>query len=167
MGCDIHAFIDYNKPGEDYVHPLSEELYLDRDYAVFSKLANVRNYDEDIEPISEPRGLPEKVSYIVSDENSLYISEIETNSDYCTKEDAENWVKCGASKYTDDHKSSVTNPDYHSHPWLSVEEYEQAIKELQTVIKYKLNVNYFAVLAAMKFLQDNGYEVRLVFWFDN
>lgn len=41
-------------------------FYCDRNYTLFSLLANVRNYDGEIEPISEPRGIPEDVSDFVN-----------------------------------------------------------------------------------------------------
>ena len=60
MGCNIHGYVEV-KQGDRW-HPWLTEPYLDRDYHVFAKLANVTNYGE-IEPISEPRGFPEDISY--------------------------------------------------------------------------------------------------------
>lgn len=60
MGCNIHGFVEVFTSGS--WQPCLTEPYLDRDYRVFSKLANVRNYHE-IEPIAEPRGFPENISY--------------------------------------------------------------------------------------------------------
>ena len=166
MGCDIHAFIDFNKPGEDWCQCFSDELSLDRDYAVFAKLAGVRNHGDEIVPISEPRGLPQNVSWTVSGEDNLFVVEKDENeSGTCTKEQADGWVARGISKYKDE--KHISNPDHHSHSWVSLQEYEKALSELSGIIKYKLAVEYFAVLSAMKTIAENGYEVRLVFWFDN
>ena len=166
MGCDIHAFVDFNKPGEDLCQCLSEELNFDRDYAVFAKLAGVRNYGEEITPISEPRGLPAHVSWSVSSSDNLYVVEKDTNdSGTCTREQAERWVASGISKWV--REGVVSNPDHHSYSWISLSEFERAISELSSIIKYKLSVEYLAVLSAMKTIAEQGYEVRLVFWFDN
>jgi hypothetical protein len=166
MGCDIHAFVDFNKPGADFCQSLSEELNLDRDYAMFAKLANVRNHGEDIVPISEPRGLPSRVSHTVSSADNLYIVEKDSNeSGTCTQEQAARWIASGSSKLV--REKVVTNPDHHSYSWVSLSEFERAISELTSIIKYKLSVEYYAVLSAMKIIAEQGYEVRLVFWFDN
>jgi len=60
MGCNIHGYVEVNRNGRRW-EPWLIEPYLDRDYRVFAKLANVRNYGE-IEPIAEPRGFPENIS---------------------------------------------------------------------------------------------------------
>lgn len=61
MGCDIHAMIERkeNKDFHWWVNCGNPEI--DRDYTIFSILANVRNYDE-IPFISEPRGKPQECS---------------------------------------------------------------------------------------------------------
>lgn len=65
MGCDIHIFQEA-KINDKWV--LLNELHWEnsrRNYAVFAKMANVRNHwDEEqrIEPISLPRGIPEDAS---------------------------------------------------------------------------------------------------------
>ena len=67
MGCDIHAHSELKINGK--WHHLSE-MRIDRCYDLFSKMADVRNYDG-IEPISKPRGLPDDCSELtkfISDE---------------------------------------------------------------------------------------------------
>jgi hypothetical protein len=59
MGCDIHGFIDYNLPGDEYVSSLLI-VDLGRNYDVFSMLANVRGFYRDS---SAPKGLPKLISY--------------------------------------------------------------------------------------------------------
>ena len=56
MGCDIHGVLQGRIEGGTWRSIL--EIEDTRNYAVFSALAGVRNY-ENIEPIAEPRGLPE------------------------------------------------------------------------------------------------------------
>ena len=64
MGCDIHLFVEVKTEN-------GWELYsspnIQRNYSLFAKLANVRNYGN-IVPISEPKGLPEDVSFLVRKE---------------------------------------------------------------------------------------------------
>lgn len=59
MGCDIHMHIEVQIAGK-WEHFSAPDIR--RHYALFGKLAGVRN--QDIKPISEPRGLPEKPSAI-------------------------------------------------------------------------------------------------------
>lgn len=49
------------KEDDDYWTNYS--FYRDRNYDLFAKLADVRNYGSDITPLSEPRGVPEDASY--------------------------------------------------------------------------------------------------------
>jgi len=80
MGCDIHTYVeikrnvnniekwttaDYYKKNRYYTDYPEEEkqyevvhIYDDRNYGLFSILADVRNYSDN-EPISQPKGLPE------------------------------------------------------------------------------------------------------------
>lgn len=59
MACDIHLHIELkiNDEWEHYAHP-----DITRWYELFGKMAGVR--DESIEPISEPKGLPDNLSVI-------------------------------------------------------------------------------------------------------
>ncbi|NOY60290.1 MAG: hypothetical protein GXO75_15375 [Calditrichaeota bacterium] len=61
MRCDIHAFFEIKLNGKWHTY---SQPRLERNYQLFAKMANVRN-DYDIEPISEPRGLPEDISEVV------------------------------------------------------------------------------------------------------
>lgn len=57
MGCDIHAMIE-KKTRYGYINCGDPEI--DRNYELFSVLANVRNYDS-VPFISDPRGIPNDV----------------------------------------------------------------------------------------------------------
>jgi len=60
MGCDIHAHIEIKVTDEwHYYAPVD----LWRDYAVFTKMAGVRDSGLSIEPISLPKGLPINISF--------------------------------------------------------------------------------------------------------
>lgn len=60
MGCDIHAFTEIKIAGTWHTYTGVE---MDRNYDLFAKMADVRNYDG-ITPISKPRGLPEDVAAV-------------------------------------------------------------------------------------------------------
>lgn len=65
MGCDIHMCIEVRPYSDGKWRPalMMEATWSRRNYALFSWLANVRNYSEPaIRPIAEPRGLPDDVS---------------------------------------------------------------------------------------------------------
>lgn len=59
MGCDIHLHIEIKLNGkwEHWGAP-----HLQRNYPLFAKMAGVRNYDDEIEPIAKPKGLPEDLT---------------------------------------------------------------------------------------------------------
>lgn len=58
----------------------------------------------------------------------------------------------------------VTCPDWHSHSWLTTEEFGRAIR---AVAKPSQAQQYYALLAAMRQLEVGGNEARVVFWFDS
>lgn len=71
MGCDIHFFTEVKINGN---WKFAGKLEIKRDYSLFTKLADVRNHDnEDIVPISYPRNIPndadELTKLILSDED--------------------------------------------------------------------------------------------------
>lgn len=60
MGCDIHAHVEVKVGGAWHHYTV---LSIKRNYQLFAKMAGVRNYDE-VEPITEPRGLPPDLSVL-------------------------------------------------------------------------------------------------------
>lgn len=103
MGCDIHMFVEMKskKLGKWllYSHP-----EVGRDYDLFAKMANVRNRG-DIEPLSDPKGLPkdasESVQVIYEHEkpdahSESYLSLLEINqleTWYKSRSDVFDWYK--------------------------------------------------------------------------
>jgi len=59
MGCDIHAFLEMKVDGKWLQYA---PIDMQRNYALFSKMAGVRGH---VEPIDTPRGLPKNVSEVV------------------------------------------------------------------------------------------------------
>lgn len=161
MGCDIHLFIEYKTPNYDSWMGFGEQFRLDRDYSMFCRMAGVRQYGDEIKPITEPRGIPTDLGWKANDENRLFIVDRdEAGESEATRDQAERWVKSGCSKM--DGENYVTHPDWHSHSWLTSDEYETCVNTFSDI-----SVEYKAVLAALRCFEAAGHQTRVVFWFDN
>lgn len=120
--------------GEKYITSVSR-FSLSRNYTIFALMAGVRAY-EGSTVLFGPRGLPEKVGWEADYDNTLYVVEGETNEEYCvSRERAERWVASGSSQWTTADKRWVTQPDWHSHSWLTLEEFEQ-VRDAYESIEY-------------------------------
>lgn len=62
MGCDIHAYVEII---EDKITICECEYFLNRNYGMFGYLAGVRSLDD---PVVEPRGLPDNLSWYLASE---------------------------------------------------------------------------------------------------
>jgi hypothetical protein len=167
MGCDIHLYIEYkNKESENW-RDFGGRINPGRHYGFFAKLCGVRNYWEDeIIPISAPKGMPVDSAYESRSDNQIYVVEsTDHDSESCSRETADRWVECGLSKYTDERRNFVTNPDWHSHSWANADELESVIKD-ETLQSFD-GPEYVAVLGALRSFEWQGYDARIVFWFDN
>ena len=162
MGCDIHAYIDYDSPkNEDKIDLVNYfgEVNIFRHYALFSLMAGVRGPAT----LFQAKGLPDRLSWTTRDKAAIYLCEKEDNSvGFCfTRETAER-IK---ARYTDESETRVWNPDFHSHSWLSTDEVFKLIDEYK-----KIGGECFALNAAahaMDCLEDLKCLPRLIFWFDN
>lgn len=164
MGCDIHAFIEIKE--RDVWESVSEP-YFSRNYGMFGLMAGVRG--DSI--LFKPRGLPKDCGWNVNFQNNLFITTNTTDEHCTTKEMAEQWVACGTSKWADEEHKTVTHPDWHSHSWLTIEEFSKCIThhaKLARANGYEGTAPYYKIaLGTMRAAKKLGYEVRLVFWFDN
>jgi hypothetical protein len=207
MGCDIHLYIEYKSKKPQYDgrestwHSFGKSINPGRNYAMFGLMANVRNCYSDgkLPVLVEPRGMPEDAGYTATDDNRIYISETKSE-DYVSMETAKRWVNSGSSKFINDNDGNptwVTQPDWHSHSWLTTSEFESVLNkylELETGW-HKVRVDehnkmvereniqpdswayappsindepeYQVVLASLKRFEELGYDARVVFWFDN
>jgi len=207
MGCDIHLYIEYKSKKTEfdgYVpkwHSFGKSINPGRNYAMFGLMANIRNCYSDgkLPVLVEPRGMPDDAAYSTEDDNRIYISETKSE-DYVSMETAKRWVESGSSKFInnkDGNPTWVTQPDWHSHSWLTTSEFESVLNkylELETgwhkvrVEEHnkwlqKENIQpdswayappsindepeYQVVLASLKRFEELGYDARVVFWFDN
>lgn len=171
MGCDIHCYVEFRQKKEvhdDWSKKWSSfggRINPGRHYELFSRLSGVRGGCEN--PIANP-GLPEDASWAAQYDNQMYIDYNEDAagrgvSSYVTPENAERWVSGHMSRYIKDHEGKnafVTNPDWHSHGWVTPEQLSKALRGMPTP-------EWKAILAAMKSLEKSSQEVRMVFWYDN
>jgi len=175
MGADVHMYVEYNsKERLPHANPVLNSwrgfggrINPGRDYWMFALLADVRGSGA----LIEPRGLPENLGWQSQSDNRLYISD--TNGDdegNCTLAQAQSYALHGSTIINDNEGKPtwVTHPDWHSHSWLTVDEFQQVLEAYERKTKHKAGLEYRALLAAMRAIEDEGKnDVRLVFWFDN
>lgn len=175
MGCDIHLYIEYRKkpapntipePGRRW-NSLGGRINPGRNYALFAALAGVRGDGP------EPKGYPEDAGFWADEDATVFISDTPSEN-YVTPATAERWVKEWGCKYRNGRDGApkwVTCPDWHSHSWATIAELEAAVEIGETrdaaLGERWREVEYRAVLAAMRSLAADGNEVRAVYWFDN
>lgn len=177
MGCDIHAYVETttsNTGEKGYWTNFGSKFHLDRNYGMFGFLAGVRTDDK---PIVSPRGLPENLAFRTDDDAFFRISdEYADQPGYCSFAEAQRYETYGSRIHLYDGKPwKIDNPDWHTHSWLTPEEFDRVIAAYEA--KYvtgehatenrRWSAEYHALSAAMKSLQTFGLKVRLVFWFDN
>jgi hypothetical protein len=167
MGCDIHVMLEHRKHGTERWDALSYyAINPGRDYEKFSRLAGVRGgmMGEYI----EPRGLPSDPSWQTGNEYWLFISEEPGNGEHYVKpDDANRWVAQGCSVFKNDEEGKpvwVSDPDQHSHTWLTLAEWKKAIGKPE---QQGWDMDWHALTAAADYYGENDHDVRFVFWFDN
>ncbi|WP_300573452.1 hypothetical protein [Phenylobacterium sp.] len=160
MGCDIHMYAEYTgDPAAGHWAGFGGRINPGRDYDLFGKLAGVRT-DGQMFPV---RGKPDHLGIYASSDDSLYITN-EPGDGNATRELAEDWVARGISRWTDEREVFVTNPDNHTHSWVTPAELRQA---LEAPARWDHPTAYWALLAALEELERRGKTARVVFWFDN
>jgi hypothetical protein len=170
MGCDIHLSVEYRRKTKKHDHDSYWNSFggiaqnYGRNYNLFSKMnREVRNPDG-VQGFEE-RGLPSDIDHFVKSKNECYVMDCETDAeDCCSRSDAERWVKNGSSKWVNDEKTWVTQPDWHSHSWLTFEEFKECVFE---TCDFGWGIRWHSIVSAMETMESNGFETRVVFWFDN
>lgn len=195
MGCDIHMYVEYAYKKKIPLDGETDKFELEkvwwrgfggrlnpgRDYLMFSLLSDgVRgSYDESL----PPKGLPPKdeLSYESSADAFLYISDEKDSSkignNECTLESAIRWTQGGYRQIYNDRNGNprwVDHPDWHSHSWVTAEEYAQVLENYKKLSERfndglggNYNLGYDIILSMMRTIESRGAEPRLVFWFDN
>ncbi len=139
-------YIQYkNKKYDESWNNFGGRINPGRNYDMFGILASgVRT---DWNKSFNPRGLPNKISLTIEEDlhNPIY----NDKHNICNRDD-------------------VINPDSHSHNYLSVDEYNQALKWYREQTKSKPPLEYKVLLKLMRELENKKQnEVMIVFWFDN
>ncbi len=181
MGCDIHVYLEYKNKDDDRKTPwwqsFGGHINPGRDYDLFGNLAGIRGGDA----LIEPRGLPDHLAWHSNRDAHFIIDDGAVGVEgYCTRQDAESWSKYGSKILERNGITYVTNPDWHSHSWLTCDEFQAAMDATDQVtynvcdsvglsdsVNHECDPEYHALMAAARTLESRGKEVRLVFWFDN
>jgi hypothetical protein len=192
MGCDIHMYLEYtdketlekskegkkNGNGElikPYWRDFGGRINPGRNYWMFGFLS--KGVRSDFSNGIPAKGLPpfDELAYQSRNDSTCYITENPgDNGDSVTLETALKWAEGGYRKIINNRDGKPTwveHPDWHSHTWLTTEEYKSAINKYKKYCKKDGEVDnpieYMALLSAMKTFDKNGYVSRLVIWFDN
>jgi len=171
MGCDIHMYVEYKRRAQRHVDV--EECWDShggrinpgRHYPLFAELAGVRMGERDTG--ATPRGLPDDLGFYSRGDSKLFIvgdSDGDPVEGAVFKSTAARWVAEGSSEYIDE-GSSVTHPDWHSHSWCTAQELEDAIKRADG--EWGVDPGYTALADTLRSFERQGYDARVVFWFDN
>jgi hypothetical protein len=160
MGCDIHGIIEQRKPGGQWEVCPAQIEYFSRDYNVFAHLGGVRT-GGDVKPVAASRGLPSDACHDTHMKNCVYVSESVTNG-CVSKSRAEDWISKGSSKWYRE-GVFVTNPDWHSHSWCTLNELWRSLNR----IGWNVFNDYKHLSGIMGLSEKLGHECRFVFWFDN
>lgn len=188
MGCDIHCYIEYQFPSdvaERYWRDFGGEFSPGRNYEVFGRLAGVRGNGNAV----APRGVPDDIGHRARRDYWRPINHgpaEKCRSDQIQAEHAAQHVESGQSTYKgevtpllfvvirpdeleekilmnaehDGKPAYVSEPSAHTPSWLTADEFCVAIGDAD-------DIEYHAMLAAMRTLETSGAKVRVVFWFDN
>lgn len=143
MGCDIHAHTEIKIKGE--WHHLSE-LQISRDYDLFTRMANVRRYSDEIAAISEPRGLPEDLAFLTK-----FIRE-----DYGIDGHSDSWLSAAevaelGQWMGDEHKKRLPGEYWYC----------------EKVLGYIFGNGWESFTKYREELPAGVEDARMVFWFDN
>ena len=173
MGCDIHAYVDFDESfnasdGSPWVSCYATDIQLGRNYNLFTMMASVRDDHGWAGSKRKPRGLPMKYSFKVDHANTLYIGRRESGERTVSRRRAASWVKAGYSEYTayrdqDGRPRWVTDPDWHSHSWLTAKE----LRSIQAEFVEHFGKPYEPLEPLIAMMDCFGDRARLVFWFDN
>jgi hypothetical protein len=168
MGCDTHMYIEYKSKDSYYWKSFGKRINPGRNYAMFGILAEVRSTQIFSFP---PKGLPDgELGYESGNDNQIYISKDGEGEHETTLETATRWVKDGSSEFINGHEGKplwVTNPDWHSHSWLTLAQYQSALAFYNKNYPGQTEPEYEAIRASLEVFDNLGYDTRLVFWFDN
>lgn len=208
MGCDIHTYIevqrtvsnelawqcadrfelnkyfdpkdDSDKWGQEYnVDP----VYSDRNYTLFSALAGVRYYGNEVALLSEPRGMPDDCNQVIKDHNERWDADGHSHS-YCTLQELydyqdENSKVTYKGLISPEQAKDLDENGTHPRSWCQGTSDQSYIKREWTVEEDVLKFFVEAIEKRARkdhwiFWKDDerverekAEKTRVVFWFDN
>lgn len=154
MGCDIHSHAERKNVRGEWEKIDGLEPFDMRNYSVFAFLAGVRNYSA-IEPIAQPRGVPEDASQKVAEDYKDWDSDAHSASWLSVKEleDFDYGTPC------EDRRATRQIAPHGFYGAFTVDPGEG----VQTTVREFLGEGFFEELRQ---LTESGAE-RIIFWFDN
>lgn len=200
MGCDIHTYVEIKKnvnneekwvsadyykknPYYDGVDNYEKQfnivhIFSNRDYGLFSILADVRNYGDN-SPICDPKGLPDDCCNEIKEEYEYWLGDGHSYSYFTLKElkDYANTHKTikRSGMISESAANDLDNNDIKPECWCQMtnqtgwvhREWEDEFTGLDIIIK-KLTERLLDVLYISETRVDEfADKIRLVFWFDN
>lgn len=169
MGTDIRTFIEYRLSPDD-IWLTHSEVFLERDYRLFSAIAGVRGAEDDI-TLFEPRGFPADASafaqlayyvHIMPDEEFVHNG----LSKFVRASDVASIIECGGH-YRPRSQDIISHPDARRASWLNVSEIHEALRAAG-VTSETLGNAWQLALRTMRAVEAEFHAVvRLVFWFEN
>lgn len=179
MGCDIHAFVEFEKWGS-YKSLSQGCLSLARDYDLFTVMALGPGGLTDELPYP-PRGLPAGLSseareYFYTPASGVeplmeeqYHSDDDDEAEEDAGFDAEEYASWAGEPAREEflRNGLLPTPELYAHSWLNLPELKEVLA-YGRLSKDKLSPEFCAVLAAMEELAERcgAGKVRLVFCFD-
>jgi len=180
MGCDIHLRVEQRLK----VNPYPSEPHIwnscgfrgefsSRIYGMFARMADVRSHGNSYKVQFKPRGLPDNMSYSTEETFYLYVTDDKEIADYesfVSRDEAEQWVNDGDSKWIDEDHGRVSDPDFHSHSWLTTQELRQCFDDcFRQDGSYKGDyVEWLGLVSLCEGIESDGiHECRVVFAFDS
>lgn len=144
MKTNIYCYIDCKDEKDHTWIRNFAKISVKSNNLLFGLLADVREKSISLygkELLVSPRGLPKDLSLIV--EHDCYLSVVEDNDkvilydNQCFYSNAKNWVEQKASIWVNN-KSKITNPDYHTHSYLFLDELKIIQERYSNLISHKL-----------------------------
>jgi len=192
MGCDVHMYVEYTdkkrleetrkKKAEgdttknEYWSTFGGCINPGRNYAMFGMLSQGVRSDFPNGMVPKGKLSHDDMGYHAADDAYMYIVDegCKPGDNEVSLEQAQEWASGGWPEtiiYRNGVPKYVSHPDWHSHSWLTTEEYEKVLenyKALSEDVSWGEPIEYKALLGAMKTLESTGqYVARIVFWFDN
>lgn len=174
MGCDIHMFAEYKSKDSvnwrflDCGNPL-----MDRHYDLFGLFAPYgrTEYPEDIDIVHEPNGIPDNISDPLMREYTLKIDDEGYQKGWEHTIDSD-WVLKNQEyvKYYKNMPDRIIDTKWYSESCITLEEYKAILdfyKSDENPYKGNYAICWDAFYNHVKTYQDAGYDVRIIYWFDN